>query len=173
MDVVIALTHTTSIILPEMIEHPVFSQKKIDLGLWNHVVTVLAAVVDVSALSSAEKQKLVARGCGAVRQRVARIKFVKKGFRHLCCRAGTDPSAADDSEDHGESTVCSSSIRLPTSLLSRREISVLQTNSEDHGESTVAVHPKGCRHLCCRAETDPSAADDSEDHGESTVAVHQ
>ena len=44
---------------------------------------------------------------------------------------------------------------------------------EDHGgHTTCAVDQKSRRHLCRRAETDPSGADDSEDHRDATVPTH-
>ena len=40
------------------------------------------------------------------------------------------------------------------------------------GHTTGAVDQKGRRHLCRRAETDPSGSNDAEDHRDATVATH-
>ena len=59
-DVVNTLKLATSVIQKEMTKNPVLVQKKLDTHVTINFVAVLTAAVDATAVSSAEKQKLVA-----------------------------------------------------------------------------------------------------------------
>ena len=73
-DVVDTLTRATSIIKKEMTENLVLLQQRIDVHGMNSIVTVLAAVIDATAVSFEEKQKLEVMAQGPQSSNVVAVR---------------------------------------------------------------------------------------------------